>query len=76
MNWVASCFEGASEGVVILWDTRVVQLVGMEESSYTLSCRFRNCADDFYWIFTGIYIPTKREVREKLWEDLGAIGGM
>ena len=48
----------------------------MEESSYTLSYRFRNYADDFYWIFTGIYIPTKREARENLWDDLGVIRGM
>ena len=37
MIWVASCSEGASGEMVILWDTRVVQLVNMEESSYTLS---------------------------------------
>ena len=75
--WVASCSKGASGGVVILWDTRVVQLVGME-SSYTLSCRFRTRVDDFCWIFTGpgIYGPTKRENRELLWEDLGVIRGM
>ena len=48
VDWVVSCSKGASRGVVILWDTRVVQLVRMEESSYTLSYRFRNCADDFY----------------------------
>ena len=42
VDWVASCSEGASEEIVILWDTRVVQLVRVEESSYTLSCRFRN----------------------------------
>ena len=24
VDWVASCYEGASGGVVILWDTRVV----------------------------------------------------
>ena len=77
VDWVASCFEGASGGVVILWDTRVVQLVVMEESSYTLSCRLRNCANDFCWIFMGIYGPTKRENMELLWEDLGgAIRGM
>ena len=54
VDWVASCSGGASEGVVILWDTRAGQLVGMEESNYTLSCRFRNRANDCYWIFTGI----------------------
>ena len=50
VDWVASCSEGAFGGVVILWDTRVVQLVGMEEISYTLSCRFINRAKDFCWI--------------------------
>ena len=39
VDWVASCSKGASRGVVILRDTRVVQLVGMEESNYTLSYR-------------------------------------
>ena len=76
VDWVASCSEGASGGVVMLWDTRVVQLVGMEESNYTLSCRFRNCADDFCWIFTGIYGSTKRENMELLWEDLGGYQSM
>ena len=54
LDWVASCLEGAFGGVVILWDTRVVQLVGMEESSYTLSCRFKNCANDFCCICMGM----------------------
>ena len=27
-------------------------------------------------IFMGIYEPTKRETKENLWEDLGAIRGM
>ena len=40
VDWTASCSEGASGGIVILWYTRVVQLVGVEESSYSLSCRF------------------------------------
>ena len=37
MDRVASCSEGASGDMVILWDTRLVLLVDMEESSYTLS---------------------------------------
>ena len=43
----------ASGGMVILWDKRVVQLIGLEESSYTLSCRFRNCEDNFIWVSIG-----------------------
>ena len=73
MDWVASCSEGASGGIVIVWDTRVVQLVGHEESSHTLSCSFRNYGDDFFWVFICIYGPIKSELREDIWEDLGAI---
>ena len=50
----------------------------MEESSHTLSYRFRNCVDDFYWIFRGIYGPTKREARlgdiRVMWGDPWCIG--
>ena len=73
MDWVTSCSEGASGGIVILWDTIVVQLIWVEENSHTLSCRFRNCVDEFCWIFTRISGPTKKGIREELWEDLGAI---
>ena len=52
VDLVTSCFEGASGGIVILWDSRVAQLIGVEESSFTLSCRFKNCGDDFSWSFT------------------------
>ena len=76
VDWVASCPEGASGGIVIVWDTRAVQLVGHEESSHTLSCRFRNYGDDFFLVFIGIYGPIKSELSEDLWEDLGAIRGV
>ena len=77
VDWVSSCSEGASRGVVILRDIKVVQLVGMEESSYTLSCRFRNCANDFCWIFMGIYRPTKGKTVNfygRIWGLLEACG--
>ena len=60
---------------MILWDSREFQLIEVEESSYTLSCRFKNYGDDITWIFTGIYGPTKKKLREELLEDLEAIRG-
>ena len=47
MDWVAANAEGASGGILILWDKRVLQLIRVEESCFTLSCRFRNCEDSF-----------------------------
>ena len=60
---------------MIMWDSRVMQLVGFEESCHTLSCRFSNYGDNFTWVFMGVYGPTKRDLREELWEDLGALRG-
>ena len=32
---------------VVLWDNRVLQMVEMEVGKYLVSCRFKNCEDDF-----------------------------
>lgn len=50
-----------------------MQLVGVEESNHTLSCRFKNVKGNFTWPFTRSYGPTKSLLREELWEDLGAM---
>ena len=78
MEWVVANAEGASCGFLILWDNRVLQLIRIEESSFTLLCRFRNCEDNFTWVFMGVYGPTKREFREDMWGNwvlLKAYGG-
>ena len=73
VEWVASNVEGASGGILILWDPRVLQLVEVDESRYSLSCKFWNIEDNFMWIFSGVYGPTSNKNRELLWEELGAI---
>lgn len=76
LDWMATCAEGALSGIFILWDNRLLQLEGSEESNYTLSCRFKNVDDDFCWVFPGVYGPNDRSKREELWEELGAIRGL
>ena len=61
---------------LILWDKRVFQLIWVEEIRFTLSCGFRNCEDNFTWVFTGVYGPSKREYREDMWGEMGAIKGL
>ena len=53
-----SCSEGTIGGIVILWDTGVIQIVRVEESSHMLSYRFRNCVDEFSWL-NGILLLLK-----------------
>ena len=35
------------EGVVVFWDNRVLQMMEMEVGKFSVSCRFKNCKDDF-----------------------------
>ena len=55
MDWVSSNTTGASGGILILWDSRVLQLIEKEESQFSVSCKFRNCEGSFTWIFTGLH---------------------
>ena len=76
-NWTAvNAKGGASGGILIFWDSRMMQLVDVEEIRYSLPCKFRFLDDNFTWIFTGVYGPTSKGERELLWEDLGAIRGL
>ncbi|RVW72705.1 hypothetical protein CK203_056739 [Vitis vinifera] len=68
--------RGAAGGVVVFWDKRVLELVGMEVGIFSISCCFKNCEDGFLWTFMGVYGPTLKRYRELFWEELGAIRGL
>lgn len=73
MDWEALDAEGGLGGLVILWDVSVIQLLKKEESSFCLSCRFKNLEDEFIWSFPRVYDPNKKSMKDSLWEDLGAV---
>ncbi|RVW53836.1 Trafficking protein particle complex II-specific subunit 120-like [Vitis vinifera] len=76
LGWGAMSARGAAGGVVVFWDKRVLELMGMEVGLFSVSCRFKNCEDGFLWTFTGVYGPTIKRHRELFWEELGAIRGL
>ena len=61
---------------MVLWDSRVLEMIELEKGECSISCDFKNCEDGFTWTFTGVYGPTKRRERENLWNELGAIHGL
>ena len=61
---------------MVFWNNRVIQLVDVEEGSFSLSCHFRITEDNLLWCFMGVYGPTANKDREKLWLELGAIRGL
>ena len=54
----------------------MLELLEMESGQYSISCRFKNCDDNFIWIFTGVYGPVHYFERESLWSELGDIKGL
>ena len=57
MDWVAGNATGASGGIFIFWDSKVLQLIDKEEIWFYVSCKFRNCENSFTWVFTSVYGP-------------------
>ena len=45
------------QGVIVFWDNRVLDLVGMEVGQFSIPCHFKSCEDGFLWIFMGVYGP-------------------
>ena len=58
LEWGVLNVRGAAGGVLVFWDNRVLELIGMEVGLFSISCRFKNCEDGFSWIFLGVYGPT------------------
>ena len=65
LEWAALSTEGASWGIVISWDSRVLKLLAKEEGQFTMSCRFKFLEDDRTWVFKGVYGPTAYGNREQ-----------
>ena len=72
-DWVYLEFEGASGGVLIMWDKRVIEIQEWVKGQYSISCRFRNVHDQFEWAFSGVYGPNVDAERFILWEELAGV---
>ena len=48
LEWGTLNSRGMVGGVLVFWDSRVLELVGMEIGDFLVSCRFKNVEDGFY----------------------------
>ncbi len=51
-------------GVLLLWDKRVLELID------STTCHWKGLLDGFDWVGTGLYGPTRDEIRPDLWSEL------
>ena len=73
VNWLYLGSVGASGGVLLMWDNRVVDKVKEAVGRFSVSCKFKNVVDHFFWAFTGVYGPNSDRDRRFLWEELSGL---
>lgn len=72
------CFEFSevAGGIVVFWDSRVLQLNDVKEGSFSISHQLKSCDNHFYWCFTSMYGSTVDTEREGLWNELRVVNGL
>ena len=68
LNWGVVEARGQAWGIF--------ELIEMELGAFSVSCHFKNCEDNFVWMFTWVYGPILTEEREDFWDELCAIKGL
>ena len=52
-----------------------MELVDSVIGLFSISCLFKMVEGGFLWMFSGVYGPVKRILKEIFWEELGSIRG-
>ena len=73
VDWCWLDSIGASGGILIMWDNRVVEKVEECVGDYTLAVSFRDVVDHSVWAFAGIYGPNSNSDRKLLWDELAGV---
>jgi hypothetical protein len=73
VDWCFVAAEGASGGILLMWDRRVVSKIDVCLGSYVAACSFRNVEDGLVWAFAGVYGPNRDNLRRRLWEELAGL---
>ena len=70
VDWLYLGSDGASGGILLIWNSRVVEKVEEAVGHFSVSCEFKNVGDQFEWAFAGVYGPNLNNRRRLMWEEL------
>ncbi|RVW21395.1 Translocon at the outer membrane of chloroplasts 64 [Vitis vinifera] len=73
LDWKVLNAKGTAGGVIICWDKRSLEILGVEEGQFSISCRFRNEGDGAIWVFTGVYGPFPEMIGRAYGRNLGQL---
>jgi hypothetical protein len=66
VDWCYLGANGASGGILLMWDRRVVEKVEECIGRYSVACSLRNTGDNVVWAFGGVYGPNDDRERRVL----------
>jgi hypothetical protein len=75
VDWCYLGVGGASRGILLMWDRRVVENLVECVGNFTVACSFRNVKINFKWAFPGFYRPNIDYERRLLWDELVGLLG-
>ncbi|KAG6666005.1 hypothetical protein CIPAW_01G000700 [Carya illinoinensis] len=73
VGWSYLPSKGASGGILIMFDKRVVERLEHCVGDFSVACFFVNIEDGFRWAFIGVYGPNLDVERRSMWEELAGI---
>ena len=73
VDWMFLGSIGASGGILLMWDHRVVEKIDEAMGDFSVSCRFRGVIDQFEWAFSGVYGPQTDRERSLMWDELAGL---
>jgi len=62
--------RGASGGILLTWDMRVVEKIEACVVTFLVVCSFRSVSHNFEWAIVGVYGPNDKKV---LWDELARL---
>jgi exonuclease III len=73
VDWLYLGSRGASGGILLMWDRRVVEKVEECVGRFVVACAFRCVTENFEWAFAGIYGPNDDVEIRGLWDELAGL---
>ncbi|KAG2724023.1 hypothetical protein I3760_02G199300 [Carya illinoinensis] len=73
VGWSYLLSKGASRGILVTWDKRVVKKTDECVGNYMVAISFKNVEDGYQWSFTGVYGPNSNTERRGLWDELAGL---
>lgn len=70
VDWVALDAVQTAGGVLLMWDSRVLERLEFLVGSFSVSVRWQGLGDSFIWACSGVYGLVDNNARGLMWDEL------